>query len=108
MTSQQKRIMVGELIGKRAVYIGDMRDQLYYIENETTYRLPDYTENRDHMHKAISEWEKRDFTACHTFYTHLLDVMRLGKGQEWEVVSATAEQMADAFLLGHNVNPDIE
>jgi F0F1-type ATP synthase gamma subunit len=108
MTSQQKRIMIGELIGQRAFSYNDMSDVLYYRENETVYKFPQYTENRDAMHKAISEWEKRDFTACHILYTHLLDVMQLHKGQEWEVASATAEQLADAFLLGHKVNPYAE
>ena len=104
MTSQQKRIMIGSLIGIRAIHFTGMSDQLYYNENDTTYRFPDYTENRDHMHKAISEWEKRDFTALKTLYINLLSVMQLHEGQEWEVVGATAEQLADAFLLAHKVD----
>lgn len=112
MTSKEKRIKIAELSGYKPcqpyIGLGDTSiawgyngSYLYYA-----YDLPDYVNSRDAMHSAISEWERRDFTALKTLYNQLITMMRLFEGQEWEIIGATAEQLADAFLLAHKIDPN--
>lgn len=111
MNPQQKRIKIAELSGYKPCqpYL-PISDELVAWNYHGSYiykvsDLPNYIYDRDAMHSAISAWEMRDFTALKTLYNQLVIVIKLFEGQEWETIGATAEQLADAFLLGHNINP---
>jgi hypothetical protein len=103
MSPEQQRIAIAEACGKTVVTYEGLRDQLYWRENDTVLKLPDYLNDLNAMHEAektlapSSEFSLSTYMFELTKLTIPAGTLRRGLVREY-IFHATAAQRAEAFL----------
>ena len=101
MSPEQQRIAIAEACGKTVVTYEGLRDQLYWRENDTVLKLPDYLVDLNAMHEA----EYHPSITCN-YPRYVREIAKLlpasdsntAQFADLAVCHATAAQRAEAFL----------